>query len=89
MSDSTFGTIHRRSLDEPEEFWGAAAGEIDWTRSWDAVLDTLATPAARWFIGGELNTCFNALDRHVEGGRAEQPALIYDSAVTDTTRTYS
>ena len=81
MSDSSFATIYRRSLNEPEEFWGAAEDEIEWTRPWDAVFDRSAAPAARWFIGGELNTCYNALDRHAEAGRAEQPALIYDSAV--------
>jgi propionyl-CoA synthetase len=81
--------MYRSSLDEPEDFWGAAAEQIQWAKSWDSVLDRLAAPAARWFVGGELNTCYNALDRHVEGGRAEQAALIYDSAVTGKTRTYS
>ena len=89
MSDLPFAAIYRGSLDDPDEFWGAAAGEIEWTRPWEAVLDRSATPAARWFIGGELNTCHNALDRHVEGGRADQPALIYDSAVTGEARIYS
>ncbi|MEE8330580.1 MAG: propionyl-CoA synthetase [Acidimicrobiia bacterium] len=89
MSDSPFAAIYRRSLDDAEGFWGAAADEIDWARQWDAVLDRSATPAARWFVGGELNTCHNALDRHVENGRAEQAALIYDSAVTGDTRVYS
>ncbi len=89
MSDSPFAAIYRRSLDDAEGFWGAAADEIDWARQWDAVLDRSATPAARWFVGGELNTCHNALDRHVENGRAEQAALIYDSAVTGDIRVYS
>ncbi len=89
MSDLPFAEIYRQSLDDPDEFWGAAAEEIEWTRPWEAVLDRSATPAARWFVGGELNTCHNALDRHVEGGRAEQPALIYDSAVTGEARVYT
>ncbi len=81
--------MYRRSLDEPEAFWAEAAAEIEWSKPWDVVLDASASPAARWFVGGELNTCYNALDRHVEAGRADQPALIYDSAVTDGSRTYT
>ena len=57
MSDSPFAAIYRSSLDDPEGFWGAAADEIEWTRPWETVLDRSAAPAARWFIGGELNTC--------------------------------
>ncbi len=76
MPGSTFASIHRRSLERPAEFWGEAAADIDWTRTWDKVLDRDATPAARWFVGGELNTCYNALDRHADGQRGEQPALI-------------
>jgi propionyl-CoA synthetase len=89
VSDSSFEAIYHRSLSDPEEFWGAAANDIAWVRPWDAVLDRSAAPAARWFVGGMLNTCYNALDRHVEGGRAEQAALIYDSAATGGTRTFS
>jgi len=89
MSDPGFAATYRRSLDDPEEFWGEAAEEIDWVKPWSAVLDGSASPAARWFIGGELNTCYNAVDRHVERGRAEQTALIYDSAVTGQVESYS
>ncbi len=89
MNDDLFASVYRRSLDDPEGFWGDAAAGIDWITPWETVLDRSATPAARWFVGGELNTCYNALDRHVEGGRADQPALIYDSAVTDGSLTYS
>ncbi len=73
---------HRRSLADPEGFWGEAAAAIDWERRWDRVLDDGSKPLYRWFRGGRLNTCWNALDRHVERGRAEQLALIYDSPVT-------
>ena len=73
---------HSLSLSDPEEFWGAAARELTWSKSWDKVLDTSETPHGRWFIGGELNTCYNAVDRHVEAGRGDQTALIYDSPVT-------
>ena len=76
-------------MDHPEEFWAEAAQDIDWTKPWHTVLDRQATPAARWFVGGEMNTCYNALDRHVERGRAEQAALIYDSAVRGVVETYT
>jgi propionyl-CoA synthetase len=89
VTSSSFAPLYRRSLEHPEEFWAEAARDIEWTRPWDQVLDRDATPAARWFVGGELNTCYNALDRHADGERAEQPALIYDSAVTGTTQTFT
>jgi propionyl-CoA synthetase len=81
--------VYRRSLEEPEAFWAEAAGEIDWITPWRRVLDDSRAPFYRWFAGGMLNTCFNALDRHVEGGRADQPALIYDSPVTDSAATFT
>ena len=76
--------IFERSIKDPTGFWGEAAGLIDWYRKWDKVLDDSRKPFYRWFAGGELNTCYNALDRHVKGGRANQIALIYDSPVTNT-----
>jgi propionyl-CoA synthetase len=80
---------HRRSLADPEGFWGEAAAGIDWERRWDKVLDSSRPPFYRWFSGGRLNTCWNALDRHVERGRGEQLALIYDSPVTGQIRRFS
>ncbi|MFH1026326.1 MAG: acetyl-coenzyme A synthetase N-terminal domain-containing protein, partial [Nitrospirota bacterium] len=80
----SYKEIFRRSIDDPEGFWGEAAESITWYRKWDKVLDASNPPFYRWFIGGELNTCYNALDRHVENGRADQVALIYDSPVTKT-----
>jgi len=79
--------VHARSLADPEGFWGEAAADIVWTRRWDRVLDDSAAPIYRWFPGGELNTCYNAVDRHVEEGRGEQSAIVYDSPVTDTIKT--
>jgi propionyl-CoA synthetase len=79
-----FDDVYQRSLDRPEEFWGEAATAIDWVEPWQRVLDDSRAPFFRWFTGGRLNTCYNALDRHVEHGRAVQPALIYDSPVTDS-----
>ncbi len=83
---SIYDTVHERSLTEAEGFWADAAADIDWQKSWDQVLDDSNAPFYRWFSGGQLNTCYNALDRHVEGGRADQVALIYDSPVTDSKR---
>ena len=77
-----FDAIVRRSLSDPEGFWGDIARGIDWDRQWDKVLDRSAAPMYRWFAGGMLNTCFNAVDRHVAQGRADQPAIIYDSPMT-------
>lgn len=71
----------RRSLDDPEGFWGEAASAIDWYRPPERVLDDRPL-SSRWFVGGELNTCHNALDRHVEAGAGDRVALIYDSPVT-------
>ena len=77
-----YDEIHRRSIDDPQGFWAEAAEAIDWHRRWDRVIDEGAAPAARWFAGGMLNTCHNALDRHVEAGIGDRTALIYDSPVT-------
>jgi propionyl-CoA synthetase len=76
----------RQSLSEPDEYWGAAAKLIDWYTEPATVLDRSAPPFYRWFTGGVLNTCFNAVDRHVRDGRADQLALIYDSPVTGSQR---
>jgi propionyl-CoA synthetase len=78
--------VFRRSVQDPEGFWGEAAEAITWHKKWDKVLDASTPPFYRWFSGGEMNTCYNALDRHVEGGRADQNAIIYDSPVTNTIR---
>ncbi len=80
---------YRNSLDNPQEFWGEAAAELEWSKPWDKVLDSSDAPYYEWFSGGEINTCYNALDRHCHEGRGGQTALIYESPVTDTTRKYS
>jgi propionyl-CoA synthetase len=80
---------YERSLGYPDGFWAEAAKALSWSREPKRVLDADDAPFYRWFPDGELNTCFNALDRHVEGGRTDQPALIYDSPVTGTQRTYT
>ncbi len=82
---TSYAEAHARSLKDPEGFWGDAAEDVRWIKRWDRVLDSSNPPFYRWFRGGVVNTCFNALDRHVEEGRADQPALIYDSPVTGFT----
>src|ERR1700730_17685506 len=86
-------TAYRDAFDEamrsPETFWRRAADAITWSRPFDRVVDDARAPLSRWFSGGELNTCYNAIDFHVENGRASQPAVIYDSPVTATKRTLS
>ncbi len=84
-----YDDIYRRSRECPDEFWAAAAASIDWYEPWTQVLDQSNPPFYRWFSGGTLNTCHNALDRHVSAGRGDQAALIYDSAVTGTQATFS
>jgi len=81
--------LHERSLRDPEGFWGIAAEAIHWDRRWDKVLDESRAPLCRWFSGGSLNTCYNALDVHIERGRGKQRALIYDSPVTNTVREFT
>ncbi|MGN6391963.1 MAG: propionyl-CoA synthetase [Gemmatimonadales bacterium] len=86
---STYDEVYARWRAEPERFWADAAEAVHWYRRWDAVLDGSRAPFYRWFAGGLVNSCYNALDRHVENGRAEQTALIYDSPVTETVRSYT
>src|SRR5215831_17543482 len=83
---SRYAEEFHRSLADPEGFWGEAAKDIDWYRAPTQVLDRSNPPFYRWFTGGVLNTCFNAVDRHVRDGRADQAALIYDSPVTGSQR---
>jgi len=77
-----YDDVYRRSIDDPQGFWGEVAEGITWTGKWDKVLDDANKPFYRWFAGGRLNTCYNALDRHVEAGMGDTTALIYDSPVT-------
>ncbi len=86
---SNYESIHKRSIENPEEFWAEAAAAIDWDTTWNRVLDDSNKPFYRWFAGGRLNTCHNALDRHVDGGRADQAALIHDSPLTDSRQTFT
>jgi len=78
-----------KSVSDPDGFWGEAAEAVYWHKKWEKVLDRSHEPFFRWFVGGEVNTCYNALDVHVEKGRGDQPALIYDSPVTNTIKTFT
>ena len=86
---SSVDDLRRASLDDPDAFWGEAARAIDWTVAPRTVLDRSREPFVRWFPDGELNTAWNCIDRHVEGGRADQLALVYDSPVTDQVRRFT
>jgi propionyl-CoA synthetase len=82
---------YRQTYDEwradPQAFWAKAAEEISWIRAPERIFDSEAGVYGRWFPDGRVNACYNAIDRHVEGGRADHPALHYDSPVTGTNRT--
>lgn len=85
----SYDEVYQRSLSDPEGFWGEAAQAIHWDKPWDKVLDASRPPFYRWFAGGMLNTCYNAVDRHVEAGRGDQIAIIHDSPVTQSQRKIS
>ena len=84
-----FDNIYQQSIEQPEVFWGEAAKDIQWSKEPQIILDNSEQYHARWFPDGELNVCYNALDYHVENGRGEQTALIYDSPVTNTVIQFS
>ena len=89
--NQTFDAVYQQSINDPEGFWAEAASEIDWITPWKLVLDKTNPPHSRWFQGGQLNTCYNCIDRHVIAGNGKQNAVIYDSPVTQTKKniTYS
>ncbi|MBO1756094.1 acetate--CoA ligase [Allobranchiibius sp. CTAmp26] len=89
MSSGAYEAAYEASMRDPEAFWADAARGIDWINFPKTVLDDSHAPLYRWFPDGRMNTCFNALDRHVIAGRADQPAVIWDSPVTQDSRTYT
>src|SRR5262245_31649355 len=89
MAKSIYDETYARSMAEPVGFLAAAAEDMQSERHWDRGLDGSRRPFYRWFAGGELNTCYNAIDVHVDRGRGKQRALVYDSPVTGTVRTYT
>ncbi|WP_409485335.1 propionyl-CoA synthetase [Arsenicicoccus dermatophilus] len=89
MSKGAYAAAYDKSRQDPEAFWAEAAADIDWITTPSEVLDDSRAPFYTWFPDGRLNVCYNALDRHVVKGRADQPALHYDSPVTGARRTYT
>lgn len=79
--------LHRLSLAEPEQFWDKVGQVVEWHKPYERVLDNSEQPFTRWFTGGELNTCHNAVDRHVAAGRGDQLAVIHDSPITGSLST--
>ena len=73
---SRYDEVYGSWLTDPQAFWAEAADAVDWYKGWDKVLDDARPPFYRWFAGAEVNTCYNALDRHVANGRGEQTAII-------------
>lgn len=84
QAGSNYHEVHARSLADPQGFWAEAATEIDWIEPPKTIFDASQGVYGRWFTGGVVNTCYNALDRHVERGRAGQIALIHDSPLTNS-----
>ncbi len=87
MSKGAYASVHHESVTDPAAFWGKAAEVIDWITPPTKILDDSNPPFYRWFADGTLNTCYNAIDRHVAAGRGDQAAVHYDSPVTGSTRT--
>ena len=83
-----YDKVYQESIKNPEKFWAKAATKVHWYHQWDKVLDVV-DGHYRWFVGGCMNSCYNALDLHIHNGRANQAALIYDSPVTDTKKIYT
>ncbi|HKK30911.1 MAG TPA: propionyl-CoA synthetase [Alphaproteobacteria bacterium] len=84
-----YAEVHARSLRDPNGFWGEAAEAVDWFKKPEFILDDRNPQHPRWFTGGETNACYNGIDRHVEAGRGEQAAMIYDSPITGTIKSLS
>ncbi|RAX54814.1 propionyl-CoA synthetase [Helicobacter sp. 10-6591] len=84
----TYQEVYDSSINDPHGFWAEAAKKVHWYHQWDKVLDVV-NDHYRWFVGGCMNTCYNALDLHIHNGRKNQLALVYDSPVTDTKKTFT
>ena len=85
---SRYHEVYESWQRDPQGFWAEAAEAIDWSKRWDKVFDVV-DGLDRWFVGAECNTCYNCIDRHVENGRGDQAAVIYDSPVTGQVKTYT
>ena len=81
-----YNRVYEAAASDPAGFWAKIAEDIRWTKRWEKVIDDSNKPFYRWFAGGELNTCHNCVDRHVEEGRADQLALVFDSPLAGEKR---
>ena len=86
---SNYHETFNRWKSDPLEFWSDAAQQISWDKPWDKVLNEDGSVYGEWFSGATCNTCYNCVDRHIENGRKDQPAIIYDSPITGAKRTYT
>ncbi|XP_029598654.1 acyl-CoA synthetase short-chain family member 3, mitochondrial isoform X2 [Salmo trutta] len=86
-NNHAYDEAFRTARDDPEQFWSEAAQNVTWFEPWSRTMDNGDAIFPKWFAGGKLNVCYNAVDRHVESGRGDQPAIIYDSPVTGTKQT--
>ena len=83
QSMEAYREAHRRSLDDPEGFWAEVAGELEWFRKWDRVLDDSEAPFYQWCTGGRLNICHNAVDRWADGPHADKRAIVWEGEPGD------
>src|SRR4026207_923043 len=86
LMSSAYRELYQQSIESPDEFWAHAAEDISWIKRWDRVSDQSRPPFVRWFPGGVLNTCYNAVDRHVARGRGKQGALPHHRPGAGTVR---
>ncbi len=86
---STYNSVFSQSIQNKEDFWSKAAEDVRWIKKPTQILDASNPPFYKWFKGGKINTCFNALDRHVEEGNGDRTAIIFDSAMTGVKKKYS
>ena len=89
MSTKSYDEDYQNWQNNPEQFWADAAQDLHWDQKWDQVLDASNPPLYRWYTGAKTNSCYNALDRHVDEGHGERQALIYDSAMTNTVKKFT
>jgi propionyl-CoA synthetase len=82
ISSSKYDVDYGKSLHKPQEYWAEIAEDVIWTKKWDRVLDDTASPFTKWFVGGRLSLCYNAVDRHVDEGHGKRLAIVWESPIT-------
>lgn len=86
-ANSVYSDEYLRSIEDPEEFWGeVGANMVHWDKPFEKVMDNSNPPFTKWYVGGYLNACYNAIDRHVLAGKGSKVAIIHDSPLTKTIR---